>query len=261
MGTGGDLSNTFNISTTASFVIAGAGAKVAKHGNRSVSSKSGAADVLERLGVKITSEPETAKKIIDEVGVSFLFAQSYHKSMKFVAGVRRETGLRTVFNILGPLTNPARTDYILLGVYDRSLLEPMADVLIRLGIKRAMLVYGEDKLDEISIFAKTAVCEVNNKTTKLYEINPEDYGFKLADKSEVVGGTPEENAEITRGILNGTVSGAKRNIVVLNAGTALYIVGKAESIADGIKLAEETIDNGKALEKLNQLIRVSNEQG
>ena len=261
VGTGGDLSNTFNISTTASFVIAGAGAKVAKHGNRSVSSKSGAADVLERLGVKITSEPETAKKIIDEVGVSFLFAQSYHKSMKFVAGVRRETGLRTVFNILGPLTNPARTDYILLGVYDRNLLEPMADVLIRLGIKRAMLVYGEDKLDEISISAKTAVCEVNNKTTKLYEINPEDYGFKLADKSEVVGGTPEENAEITRGILYGTVSGAKRNIVVLNAGTALYIVGKAESIADGIKLAEETIDNGKALEKLNQLIKVSNEQG
>ena len=258
VGTGGDLSNTFNISTTSSFVIAGCGAKVAKHGNRSVSSKSGAADVLENLGVKITSSPEQAKEMIDSIGISFLFAQSYHGSMRFVGPSRRETGIRTVFNILGPLANPANTNYILLGVYDKELLKPMGEVLINLGIKRAMLVYGNDKLDEISISDNTSVCEIQDNEMTFYELNPEDYGFSKASKEEVVGGTAEENAQITLGILNGKIRDAKRDIVLLNAGCALYICGKAESIKNGIELAAASIDGGWAAAKLNQLIEKSN---
>lgn len=258
VGTGGDLANTFNISTTSSFVIAGCGAKVAKHGNRSVSSRSGAADVLESLGVKISSSPDQAKKMIENIGISFLFAQSYHGSMRFVGPARRELGIRTVFNILGPLANPANTDYILLGVYDKELLEPMAGVLINLGIKRAMLVYGNDKLDEISISDKTTVCEIRDGKTTLYEINPEDYGMDIAQKSEIVGGTADENAKITLDILKGKIQGAKRNIVLLNSGCALYITGKADSIAEGVKLAEKSIDSGAAYDKLNQLIEYSN---
>ncbi|MGN1482052.1 bifunctional anthranilate synthase component II/anthranilate phosphoribosyltransferase [Porcipelethomonas sp.] len=258
VGTGGDLSNTFNISTTASFVIAGCGVKVAKHGNRSVSSKSGAADVLENLGVKITSSPEQAKEMIDKIGISFLFAQSYHGSMRFVGPARRETGIRTVFNILGPLSNPANTDYILLGVYDKELLKPMAEVLMNLGIKRAMLVYGNDRLDEISISDNTSVCEIKDGEMSFYEINPEDYGFKKADKKDVVGGTAEENAKITLGILQGKIKDAKRDIVLLNAGCALYICGKADTIKGGIELAAASIDGGWAEAKLNQLIEKSN---
>lgn len=259
VGTGGDMSNTFNISTTSSFVISAAGAKVAKHGNRSVSSRSGAADVLESLGVKITSTPEKAKQLIDNVGLSFLFAQSYHSSMKYVANARRETGIRTIFNILGPLSNPASTDYILLGVFNPNLLEPLANVLVNLNIKRAMLVYGNDKLDEISISASTSVVEINGKEIKKYEINPFDFGMSLADKSEIEGGEANENAEITKQILNGTLKGAKRNIVLLNAGCALYVCGKANTIFEGIKLAEETIDSGKAYQKLNEFISATNE--
>lgn len=258
VGTGGDLANTFNISTTSSFVIAGCGAKVAKHGNRSVSSKSGAADVLEKLGVKISSSPEQAKEMIDSIGISFLFAQSYHGSMRFVAPARRETGIRTVFNILGPLANPANTDYILLGVYEKELLKPMAEVLINLGIKRAMLVYGNDKLDEISISDNTSVCEIKDGQMSFYEINPEDYGFKKASKEDIVGGTAEENAKITLGILQGKITDAKRDIVLLNAGCALYICGKADSIKSGIDLAKASIDGGWAEAKLNQLIEKSN---
>lgn len=258
VGTGGDLASTFNISTTSSFVIAGCGAKVAKHGNRSVSSKSGAADVLESLGVKISSAPEQAKEMVDNIGISFLFAQSYHGSMRYVGPARRDLGIRTVFNILGPLANPANTDYILLGVYDKNLLEPMAGVLMNLGIKRAMLVYGNDRLDEISISDTTSVCEIKDGKTSFYEINPENYGMKMAEKSEIVGGTATENAKITLGILKGEIQGAKRDIVLLNAGCALYITGKAGSISEGINLAKASIDGGWALAKLKQLIEYSN---
>lgn len=258
VGTGGDLASTFNISTTSSFVIAGCGTKVAKHGNRSVSSKSGAADVLESLGVKISSAPQQAKEMIDNIGISFLFAQSYHGSMRYVGPARRDLGIRTVFNILGPLANPANTDYILLGVYDKNLLEPMAGVLMNLGIKRAMLVYGNDMLDEISISDTTSVCEIKDGKTSFYEINPEDYGMKIAEKSEIIGGTATENAKITLGILKGEIQGAKRDIVLLNAGCALYITGKAGSISEGISLAKASIDGGWALAKLKQLIEYSN---
>lgn len=258
VGTGGDLASTFNISTTSSFVIAGCGTKVAKHGNRSVSSKSGAADVLESLGVKISSAPQQAKEMINNIGISFLFAQSYHGSMRYVGPARRDLGIRTVFNILGPLANPANTDYILLGVYDKNLLEPMAGVLMNLGIKRAMLVYGNDRLDEISISDTTSVCEIKDGKTSFYEINPEDYGMKMAEKSEIVGGTATENAKITLGILKGEIQGAKRDIVLLNAGCALYITGKAGSISEGISLAKASIDGGWALAKLKQLIEYSN---
>lgn len=258
VGTGGDMSNTFNISTTSSFVISACGAKVAKHGNRSVSSKSGAADILESVGVKIASTPEEAKKYIDTIGLSFLFAQSYHSSMRFVAPARRQLGIKTVFNILGPLTNPAKTDYILLGTYSKDLLKPMAEVLIKLGIKRAMLVYGNDCLDEISISAPTSVCEIKDGNISEYELTPEDFGFKTESKESIAGGTPGENADTTLKILSGTLKGPKRNIVVMNSAAALYITGKASSIKDGVKLAENAIDSGKALEKLNQLIKLTN---
>ena len=214
--------------------------------------------ILENLGVKITSSPEQAKEMINSIGISFLFAQSYHGSMRFVGPSRRETGIRTVFNILGPLANPANTNYILLGVYDKELLKPMGEVLINLGIKRAMLVYGNDKLDEISISDNTSVCEIQDNEMTFYELNPEDYGFSKASKKEVVGGTAEENAQITLGILNGKIRDAKRDIVLLNAGCALYVCGKAESIKSGIELAAASIDGGWAAAKLNQLIEKSN---
>ena len=258
VGTGGDLANSFNISTTSAFVIAAAGMPVAKHGNRSVSSKSGAADVLESLGVKIQSTPKQAKASIENVGLSFLFAQSYHGAMKYVGPTRKEMGLRTVFNILGPLTNPAASEYMVLGVYDKSLLTVMANVLIGLGIKNAMIVYGNDRLDEISISDSTSIAEVRDGKIKEYEICPEDFGLIRASKDEITGGTADENAKITRGILDGSILGAKRNIVLMNAGCALYITDKTMSIAEGINLAAEYIDNGKALEKLNNLIEFSN---
>jgi len=237
VGTGGDRSNSFNISTTSSFVIAAAGAKVAKHGNRSVSSKSGAADVLERLGVKIQTTPEQAANCIHEIGISFLFAQSYHGSMKYVAKARKEMETRTVFNILGPLANPAETDYILLGVYDDHLLTVMAKVLCGLGIKHAMVVHGEDGFDEISISAPTKVAEIKDGGIFEYTITPEQFGLPMAEKSEIIGGTPEENALITQGILAGSIRDAKRNIVLLNAGCALYVAGKANNIGEGVALA------------------------
>ncbi|HNX64822.1 MAG TPA: anthranilate phosphoribosyltransferase, partial [Oscillospiraceae bacterium] len=198
------------------------------------------------------------QELLNDVGISFLFAQNYHGSMKYVAPVRRELGIRTVFNILGPLSNPAFTDYILLGVYDKALLEPMARVLINVGIKRAMLVYGNDKLDEISISDTTSVCEIKDGKYEMYELNPEEYGFKLADKSEVVGGTPEENAQITTGILKGEIQGAKRNIVIINSACALYICGKVKSISEGVALAKDTIDSGRAYEKLNEFVKATN---
>lgn len=256
VGTGGDLAGSFNISTTAAFVAAGAGLRVAKHGNRSVSSKSGAADVLEALGVNISITPEQAAQCMDECGMTFLFAQRYHGSMRFAAGPRRETGLRTVFNILGPLANPAHAEGMLLGVYDESLLEPLAQVLQNLGVKSAMLVHGDDGLDEISISAKTSVCEIKDGKTIRYKLNPADYGFPPAKKSDVTGGTAQDNAKITLDILNGQ-KGPKRDIVVLNAGCALYIGKTAETIQRGISLAEHSIDSGSALEKLNELKELS----
>ncbi len=259
VGTGGDLAASFNISTTSAFVVSAAGAKVAKHGNRSVSSKSGAADVLESLGAKITSKPEQAKACLDEIGLSFLFAQSYHASMRFVGPVRAQMGVRTVFNILGPLTNPARADYIVLGVYSKDLTQLIAKALQEVGIKRAMVVYGNDCLDEISISDSTTVVEVNGDSLKSYDIAPEDFGLTRAKKEDIVGGTPVENAAITRGILEGKITGAKRDIVLLNAGAAIYTYGKAETLADGIKLAAEMIDSGKALAKLEDFVRLTNE--
>lgn len=258
VGTGGDMSNTFNISTTASFVISACGAKVAKHGNRSVSSKSGAADILESVGVKIASTPEEAKKYIDTIGLSFLFAQSYHSSMKYVAPARKQLGIKTVFNILGPLTNPAKTDYILLGTYSKDLLRPMAEVLMNLGIKRAMLVYGNDCLDEISISSSTSVCEIKDGKISEYDLTPEDFGFRTESKDSIAGGTPSENADTTLRILSGTLKGAKRNIVIINSAAALYICGKASTLREGVELAEDAINSGKALEKLNQLIKLTN---
>lgn len=258
VGTGGDLANSFNISTTSGFVIAACGQAVAKHGNRSVSSKSGAADVLEALGVKIASTPKKSSACIDETGISFLFAQSYHKAMKFVGPVRAQIGIRTVFNILGPLANPANAEYMVVGVYEDRLLELVANVLKNLGVKRALVIRGSDGLDEFSISAHTNVFEIRNGEITSYEVTPESVGLKRATKAEIVGGTAAENAEITRGILSGKITGAKRDIVLLNSGAALYTCGKAESIAEGVKIAAEAIDNGAAMEKLNAMIEFTN---
>ncbi len=257
VGTGGDVAGTFNISTTSSFVIAGAGLNVAKHGNRSVSSKSGAADVLEALGVKLNLTPAKASACMKEAGIAFLFAQSFHKAMRFVAPARRETGIRTVFNILGPLANPALSDYILLGVYDERLLEIMAKVLMNLGVKGAMIVYGGG-LDEVTVSGITTVCELRDRKLIKYEINPEDYGIKIAPKSEIVGGSPADNAKITLDILTGKEKGAKRDIVLLNAGCAIYCTGAAASIEDGIKMARKSIDSGMAYAKFEKMREFTN---
>lgn len=259
VGTGGDKAFTFNISTTSAFVAAAAGAKVAKHGNRSVSSKSGAADVLEALGVKIATKPEQAKACIDNVGLSFLFAQSYHASMRFVGPVRGALGVRTVFNILGPLTNPAKADYIVLGVYAKELTEIMARVLQQVGIRRAMVVFGNDVMDEITVSDATTVTEVNGDELTTYEITPEQFGLSRYSKAEIVGGTPTENAAITHGILDGSITGAKRDIVLMNAGAVLYTYGIAQNLAEGIELAAEMIDSGKALRKLEEFVKFTNE--
>lgn len=258
VGTGGDNAQSFNISTTSALVIASSGILVAKHGNRAASSLCGTADCLEALGVNINLEPEKCRQLLNEVGFCFFFAQKYHTSMKYVGAIRKELGIRTVFNILGPLTNPSNPDRHLLGVYDRSLLEPVAEVLMKLGSKRGMVVYGTDKLDEISLSASTAVCEYKDGWMKNYEITPEQFGFERCTKDDLKGGTPAENAEITRKILSGEITGHKRNAVLLNAGAAIYIGGKADSMADGVKLACELIDSGKALATLEKLIEVSN---
>ncbi|MGN1378530.1 MAG: anthranilate phosphoribosyltransferase [Dorea sp.] len=257
VGTGGDGANSFNISTTSSIVIASGGVPVAKHGNRAASSKSGAADVLEALGVNITVPPEVSAKLLDQIGICFLFAQNYHIAMKYVGPVRKELGIRTIFNILGPLANPAGANMELMGVYEEELVEPLARVLFNLGVKNAMVVYGQDKLDEISMSAPTTVCEIKDGVFRNYVIQPEDFGYTRCKKEDLVGGTPAENAEITKAILRGE-KGPKRDAVALNSGAAFYIAGKAATIADGVKLAEELIDSGKAMEKLEEFIRLSN---
>ncbi len=257
VGTGGDGSNSFNISTTSSLVISAGGVPVAKHGNRAASSMSGSADVLEALGVNIMVTPEKSKKILEDIGICFLFAQKYHLAMKYVAGVRKELRFRTIFNILGPLSNPAGATMQVMGVYDESLVEPLAKVLAALGVKRAMVVYGKDKIDEISMHDKTVVCEVKDGTYQYYEIEPENFGYTKCGKNDLLGGTPQENAQITLEILNGEKS-AKRDAVCLNAGAGLYIAGKADTLADGVKLAEKIIDDKLALAKLDEFIKATN---
>ena len=258
VGTGGDGAHSFNISTTAAMVIAAGGVKVAKHGNRAASSLSGTADCLEALGVDIDQDPEKCRKMLEEAGFCFMFAQKYHAAMKYVGPIRKELGFRTVFNILGPLTNPAKPEMFLLGVYDAYLVEPVAKVLSSLGVKRGLVVYGQDRLDEISASAPTTICEIRDGFYRISVIQPEDFGLTRGTKDEIVGGTAADNAEITRGILNGTITGTKRNIVLLNAGAALYVAKAADSLADGIKLAVELIDSRKALDTLNKVIEVSN---
>ena len=258
VGTGGDGSNSFNISTTSSLVIAAAGVPVAKHGNRAASSKSGAADVLEALGVDITIPPERSAQLLKDINICFLFAQNYHVAMKYVAPIRKELGIRTVFNILGPLSNPAGANMELMGVFDESLVEPLAQVMAKLGVARGMVVYGRDSLDEISMCESTAVCEIKDGWFQSYELTPEQFGYERCDKSELTGGTPEENAEITRAILEGREKGAKRQAVCLNAGASLYITGKTETIEEGVRLAEKLIDEGAALKKLDEFITESN---
>ncbi|WP_036978028.1 anthranilate phosphoribosyltransferase [Pseudobutyrivibrio sp. MD2005] len=258
VGTGGDNAHSFNISTTSALVAAAGGMKVAKHGNRAASSLCGTADCLEALGVDINQSPEKCVELLKEVGMCFFFAQKYHTSMKYVGAIRKELGFRTVFNILGPLTNPATPSMQLLGVYDEYLVEPLAQVLINLGVKRGMVVYGMDKLDEISLSAPTKICEIKDGWYKTYVIEPEDFGFEKCSKEDLKGGTPEENAQITRDILSG-VKNHKRNAVLLNAGAALYIGGKAESFEKGVELAAEIIDSGKAMETLEKFIILSNE--
>ena len=257
VGTGGDHSGSINVSTTAAFIISAAGVKVAKHGNRAASSKSGAADCLEALGVNINLEPDKCVELLKKIGICFFFAQKYHTSMKYVGAIRRELGIRTVFNILGPLTNPAHPQLYILGVYDEYLLEPIAKVLNNLGVKRGMVIYGQDRLDEISISAPTSVCEFKDGSYQRYVINPEDLGLSLAQKSDIVGGTPEENAKVTRYILEGAV-GAKTDIVLLNAAAGIYLGGEAESIKEGLNVAREIISSGTATQKLNEFVEMSN---
>lgn len=258
VGTGGDGSNSFNISTTAALITAATGVPVAKHGNRAASSKSGAADCLEALGVNIMITPEQSRRILEELGICFLFAQKYHAAMKYVALVRKELGIRTVFNILGPLANPASASMQVMGVYAEEMLEPMAKVLSNLGVRRGMVVYGLDKLDELSISAPTRICEIENGSFLSYSVTPEQFGMKRCAKEELAGGSPQENARITRAVLSGE-KGPRRDAAVLNAAAAVYIAGRAVDIAEGVMLAEEAIDSGRALEKLEQFIRLSNQ--
>ena len=258
VGTGGDEANTFNISTISSMVVSAAGIKVAKHGNRSVSSKCGAADCLEALGVKIDISPEQSKKILDEIGICFLFAQKYHSAMRFVGPVRKELAMRTVFNILGPLANPAHANMQLLGVYDESLVLPLAKVLSNLGVKRGMVVYGQDRLDEVSMSAPTSCCEIRDGKFVEYVITPEQYGFKRCTKDDLVGGDPAANAKIARDILDGK-KGPMRDAVVFNSAICLYLAIDGVTIEDSIKIAEEMIDSGKAKRQLERFIELSNE--
>lgn len=257
VGTGGDGSNSFNISTTSSLVISAAGVPVTKHGNRAASSKSGAADCLEALGVSINLEPEKNRAVLEEIGLCFLFAQKYHSAMKYVGSIRKELGIRTIFNILGPLTNPARPSMIVLGVYEEALLEPMAKVLSNLGIRRGLVVYGQEKLDEISSSGPTSVCEICDGELRQYVITPEQMGLERCKKEDLQGGTPEENAEITRKILRGE-KGPRRDAVLMNAGAALYVAGKAESISEGVRLAADIIDSGKAYRQLERFAELTN---
>ena len=258
VGTGGDGAHSFNISTTTAMVVAAGGVKVAKHGNRAASSLSGTADCQEALGINVQQSPELCLKLLDETNYCFMFAQKYHAAMKYVGAIRKELGFRTVFNILGPLTNPASPELFLLGVYDEYLVEPIAKVLASLGVRRALVVYGQDKLDEVSASAPSTVCELKDGYYRTTTICPEDFGLRRGSKEEIVGGTPEENAQVTRDILAGKIQDTRRTTVLMNAGAALYVGEKVSSIAEGVKLAAELIDSGKALATLEKVIEVSN---
>lgn len=257
VGTGGDKSNSFNISTTSAIVVSAMGIPVAKHGNRAASSKCGAADVLEALGVNINISPEKSKELLEEIGICFLFAQNYHIAMKYVAPVRKELGIRTVFNILGPLSNPAGANMQLLGVYDEELVEPMAKVLANLGVKNAMVVFGQDGLDEISMSSATTVCEVRNNEFRKYTLEPEQFGMARCKKEDLLGGTPEENAQITLSILKGE-KGPRREAVVLNSAAALYVADSSLTLQEAVYKVQETIDNGSALKQLERFVSLSN---
>lgn len=254
VGTGGDGSNSFNISTASAIVSAAGGAKVAKHGNRSASSQCGSADVLEELGVNIMLDKERAQRLLEEIGICFLFAQNYHIAMRYVAPVRKQLGIRTIFNILGPLSNPAGASLQLMGVYDESLCEPLACVMRNLGVKRGMVVYGQDSLDEISLSAPTRICEINENTIRSYIFSPEEFGLELCDKIALQGGDKGTNARIIEEIFSGLDKGARYNATCLNAGAALCIANKAESMRDGFYLARKLIDKKSAQEKLNTFI-------
>lgn len=257
VGTGGDCTFTFNISTTSALVTAAAGLPVAKHGNRSISSKSGSGDVLEALGVNIMAEPETVGKCVEEVGIGFMFAQTFHKSMKYVGQARSEMGIRTVFNILGPISNPSDAKGMVIGVYDPKLTEVLARALAGLGVERAFVFSGKDNMDEITLSTETIVSELKNGEVRTFELSPEQFGMQRVPLSELQGGNAGENAAITRAILAGE-RGPKRDIVLLNAGAALYIGGVSDSVAAGIKRAEEAIDSGKSMEVLEKLIAYTN---
>lgn len=259
VGTGGDNANTFNISTTSAMVIAAAGVKVAKHGNRAASSQCGTADCLEALGANIHEDPDLCRRLLKEVGFCFMFAQKYHSAMKYVGSIRRELGFRTVFNILGPLTNPAKPEFFLLGVYDEYLVEPVAKVLDSLGVKHALVVYGKDKMDEVSVSAPTTVCELRDGFYRTRIITPEQFGLTRGTKEELTGGTPEQNAQTTRDILAGKITDARRTSVLLNAGCGLYAANAVSSIEEGVKKAVEMIDSGRALAVLDSFIAVSNQ--
>ena len=258
VGTGGDCTYTFNVSTTSAFVVAAAGLPVAKHGNRSISSKSGAGDVLEALGVNIMAEPAKVEACVEKAGIGFMFAQLFNKSMKYVGQARKEMGVRTVFNILGPLANPSRAKNMVVGVYSPELTEQVAKAMARLGVERAFVVSGADHMDEITLTGATTVSEIKDGEVTTFEITPEQFGLKSCSLSELQGGDGMENAKITKAILTGEEKGAKRDIVLLNAGATLYIGRVAESIAEGVKLAAETIDTGAAYKKLEELVTVSN---
>jgi len=258
VGTGGDQSFSFNISTTSALVASAAGIPVAKHGNRAATSKSGAADVLEALGVDITVPPEKSLELLQTINLCFLFAQNYHIAMKYVAPVRRELGIRTIFNVLGPLVNPAGANRELLGVYEEALVEPLAQVLCNLGVTHALVVFGQDGLDEISMSAPTSVCEVRHGSFTSYEIAPEDFGLTRCQKEDLVGGTPQENAGITRAILAGE-PGPRRDAVVLNSAAAIYVARPEVSLAAAVEIAQQTIDSGAALDQLERFVRLSNE--
>lgn len=258
VGTGGDRSGTFNISTTAALLCAAAGAKVTKHGNRAASSQCGTADCLEALGVNLCQDPERVLAELGGCGIAFLFAQSYHAAMGYVGPIRRELGFRTVFNILGPLTNPARPTYFLLGVYDEYLVEPVAKVLAKLGVRRAYVVYGTDRMDEISLSAPTAVCELKEGYYRSFTLRPEDFGLKRCKKEDLLGGTPAKNAQVVRDILTGKLDGPKRDVALLNAGAALHVCGVADSVAEGFEVAREQIASGNAMRTLDAFVRQSN---
>lgn len=258
VGTGGDHSNSFNISTTSAIIVSSAGIKVAKHGNRAASSKCGAADVLEALGVNIMVPKEKSKELLEKINICFLFAQNYHITMKYVAPIRKELGIRTIFNILGPLSNPAGANMELMGVYDESLVEPLAQVMKNLGVKRGMVVYGMDKIDEISLSSKTKICEINQQEIKTYTLHPKDIGYSLCNKCDLQGGDAIQNATIIKDILEGKEKGPKREVAALNAGAALYIAGATESIESGVRLAERQIDEGLAAKQLQLFIKESN---